>query len=166
MSLPKLSPPPRIKVLEAMGALADGRIEVLQGNFFRVISSDGSRVYNVYVEEFSRGMFRACSTDNGTVYRGYVGYPIISAMMLLGYLRRDEDVERALSGIPWRKLNEELKKYALVESEVMRSVSFKGVSQARIRTFVDVVMEKLRSLTILHDTSLCGASGEEEESPS
>lgn len=163
MALSRLSLPPRIKVMEALGALADGRVERVQESSFRVVSSDGSRVYRVYVERTGQGVFRACSTDNGTVYRGYIGYPIISVMMLLGYVRRDRDVERALAGVPWRKLNEELKRYALVESEVLKSAASKGTSPERVNAAVSKVMEDLRGLTLLFDPSACGVSDEKGE---
>lgn len=160
MSLPRLSLPPRIKVMEALGALADGRVERTEGNLFRVVSSDGSRTYSVYVEEVGAGRFKVCSTDNGTVYRGYAGYPILAAMMLLGYLRRDPDVERALAGIPWRRLNEELKRYHLVEAEVLRTVSSRGVSPERVKAVVERTMAELRGFALLYEPSMCGAVSE------
>ncbi|MEM2007212.1 MAG: hypothetical protein QW154_06210 [Sulfolobales archaeon] len=163
MALTKLSLPPKIKVLEAMGALADGRIERVGGSSFRVVSSDGTRVYQVYVEMVEQGRFRVCSTDNGTVYRGYAGYPILSVLMVLGYLRRDVDVERALAGIPWRKLNESLKRYALVESEVLKLATSRGVSSSRVNTVVAKVMDELKNLTLLLDSSACSGADYEKE---
>lgn len=159
----RLSLPPRIKVLEALGALADGRVKREGENFFSVISSDSSRTYKVYVERVGQREFRACSTDNGTMFRRYVGYPIISVMMLLGYLRRDPDVERALSNIPWRKLNETLKKYALVENEVMKVVSSRGVNPRTVYATVSRVMAELGDLIITLDEKICGADIAEKE---
>ncbi len=160
----RLSLPPRIKVLEALGALADGRVRKESENFFSVVSSDGSRTYRVYVERVGQREFRACSTDNGTVFRRYVGYPIISVMMLLGYLRRDLEVEKALSSIPWRRLNETLKKYALVENEVMKVVSSRGVNPRVVYATVSRVMTELGELIITLDEKICGAGIAEEES--
>jgi hypothetical protein len=159
----RLSLPPRIKILEALGALADGRVKEEGENFFSVVSSDGSRTYRVYVEKVGQREFRACSTDNGTVYRGYVGYPIISAMMLLGHLERNLEVEKALSGIPWRKLNETLKKYALVENEIMKTVSSRGVSPKSVYAVVSKVMSELGKLVITLDEKVCGADVAKEE---
>ncbi|MCS7099635.1 MAG: hypothetical protein RMH84_06920 [Sulfolobales archaeon] len=162
MDLPRLSIPPRIKVLEALGALADGRVRRVRENLFEVASSDSSRKYSVYVERIGFREFRACSTDNGTVYRGYIGYPIIAVMAYSGYIRRDRDVEKALSGIPWRKLNEELRKYALVESEVLKLVSSRGVNPRSVSYAVEKTMEELRKLAVFFDSSVCGVSREEE----
>lgn len=162
MDLPKLSTPPRIKVLEALGALADGRVRRVRENLFEVTSSDGSRKYSVYIERIGFREFRACSTDNGTVYRGYVGYPVIAVMAYSGYVRRDRDVEKALSGIPWRRLNEELKKYALVESEVLKLASSRGADPRSVSYVVEKIMEELRKLVVFFDSSVCGAAHEEE----
>jgi len=163
MELRRLSAPPRVKVLEALGALADGRVAEEGGGRFRVTSSDGSRSYSVYVEPRGRGKFVACSTDNGTVFRGYVGYPIISVLMALGYLPRDEVVERALSGIPWRKLNESLKRYYLVEREALRVASAKGVASSRVEQLVSRVLSTLERYELLYDPSACGAAHGEAE---
>ncbi|MEM1931397.1 MAG: hypothetical protein QW780_02135 [Sulfolobales archaeon] len=163
MTLNKLSLPPRIKVMEAMGALADGRIESVGGSLFKVVSSDRTRTYRVYVEMIEQGRFRVCSTDNGTVYRGYSGYPILSVLMVLGYLHRDVEVERALAGIPWRRLNESLKKYTLVESEVLKLATSRGVSPSRVNAAVAKVLENLKNLTLLFDPSACGGVDYEKE---
>jgi len=163
MTLTKLSLPPRVKIMEAMGALADGRIERIGGSSFKVVSSDRTRVYQVYVEVVEQGRFRVCSTDNGTVYRGYSGYPILSVLMVLGYLHRDVEVERALAGIPWRKLNESLKRYALVESEVLKLATSRGVSSSRVKASIAKVVEDLKNLTLLFDPSACGGVDYEKE---
>jgi hypothetical protein len=137
--------PPRIKVLEALGAIADGRVKKLAPHSYRVISSEGDRTYRVYVD-VARGI--AYSDDNGTRFRGYVGYPIIAALMLEGVLPFDKRIAEALKGIPWRKLNETLKRYALVEIEVKKHAKAKGVEPREIDEFVENVMEKLSSLKL------------------
>ncbi|MCX8185209.1 MAG: hypothetical protein RMI56_04150 [Sulfolobales archaeon] len=163
MGLPKLSIPPRVKVLEALGALADGRARRVQSDLFEVTSSDSSRTYRVYVKRVGLKEYIVCSTDNGTVYRGYVGYPIIAVMALNGYLSRDRDVEETLSGIPWRKLNEELRKYVLVESEALKIASSRGIDPRVVSSTVEKVIEELKKLTIFFDPSACGVSHEEKE---
>ncbi len=60
------------------------------------------------------------STDNGTVHRGYVGYPIISFLMVKRLLPINEELMNSLKGIPWRKLNEEYKSYAKVMDVIIK----------------------------------------------
>lgn len=90
----------------------------------------------------------ACSTDNGTKYRGYVGYPIISVLMMEGVLPYREDVAKALAGIDWKALNEKYKKYAIVEEEVKKIASQKGVPEDVIEGFKNDVYARLKSLKI------------------
>ncbi|AEM39473.1 hypothetical protein Pyrfu_1616 [Pyrolobus fumarii 1A] len=145
--MPTLRLPPRIKVLEALGAIADGRVECVNDKcvFARVASSEGDRVYRVYVD-VEKGV--AYSDDNGTRLRGYVGYPLIAVLMLQGVLPFDERLSEALKGVPWRRLNEKYKRYAIVEDVVKRIASERGVKPEEIERFLHRVMEKLRSLRL------------------
>ncbi|WFO75534.1 hypothetical protein J4526_01150 [Desulfurococcaceae archaeon MEX13E-LK6-19] len=145
--------PPRIKVLEALGAIADGRIKV-RNDEAEVVSSNGERVYRVIVSRDGR----VYSNDNGTYYRGYVGYPIIAFLMLKGILPYDEKISKALAGIPWKELNETYKKYAIVEEIVLRQAEEKGVSRQSVLDFVNIVLKKLSSLRLVYDESLAKQS--------
>jgi len=156
--LRRLRLPPRIKVLEAAGALGDGRVEAWDdGGVWRgrVVSSTGERVYRVAVVlEGGRG--RAYSDDNGTRLRGYVGYPIIALLMLKGVLPRDPEVEGALSGVAWKRLNEKYRRYWLVEKIVLGWAERRGVPRDRVLGFVGRVMEALGGLELYFDESLAG----------
>jgi len=146
-----LSLPPKIKVLEALGAIADNRIKNLGKNLYEVISSEGDRKYKVYV---NLSLSEACSTDNGTTYRDYVGYPIIAVLMLEGVLPYDEELSRALAGIKWRELNTKYKNYAIVENIVKREVTGRGVSEVRLEGFSESVLAKLRAIK-LRKSNVC-----------
>ena len=134
--------PPKIKVLEALGAIADGRVRV-SGSEAEVTSSEGDKLYRVCVD-LEKGI--ANSTDNGTKYRGYVGYPIIAVLMLKGALPYDEKIVQALKGIPWKKLNEKYKKYAKVMELIFEELSRKGIEREHVEKFIDKVIEELRRL--------------------
>ncbi|MCI4465011.1 MAG: hypothetical protein JHC22_04380 [Thermoproteus sp.] len=135
--------PPRIKILEALSAIADGRIKLLGEKDAEVVSSDGTRTYRVYVD---LGRRAAYSDDNGTVYRGYVGYPIISFLMARGVLPVDERLSQALKGIPWRKLNEQYKRYDAVMELVKAQLKDRGISGDEVERYIDAVMERLKGL--------------------
>ncbi|BBL46768.1 hypothetical protein [Metallosphaera sedula] len=136
----RLRQPPRIKVLEALGAIADQRVRKVDDHY-EVISSEGDRKYTVSVEGNN-----VSSDDNGTRFRNYVGYPIIAVLMLEGRLPYDEELAKALAGIPWRKLNEEMKDYSKVEEIVLKRAEEKGVKRERVEEFVNRVMENVRRL--------------------
>jgi len=135
--------PPRIKILEALSAIADGRIKLLGEKDAEVVSSDGARTYRVYVD---LGRRAAYSDDNGTVYRGYVGYPIISFLMARGVLPVDERLGQALKGIPWRKLNEQYKRYDAVMELVKAQLKDRGIPGDEVERYIDAVMERLKGL--------------------
>jgi hypothetical protein len=138
--------PPRIKILEAAGAVADGRIMRLGDKTFKVVSSEGDRTYTVYVD-LEKG--EACSTDNGTTYRNYVGYPIISSLFVLGKLPYDAEIGKSLTKIDWRYLNETLKNYALVEEKVKEIAKGRGVAPELIDKYVDEVYTQLRKMKLI-----------------
>ena len=152
IAMPKyLRQPPRIKILEALGALADGRVKHLNDKKAIVVSSDGTRKYTVIVDYETR---RVYSDDNGTKLRGYVGYPIIALLMEKGVLPFNERFAQALKGIPWKKLNETYKKYAIVEEIVKKKAMEKGVMPSELDQFVEKAMKILRSLKLVYDEKL------------
>lgn len=140
--------PPRIKVLEALGSIADNRIRKIDDRHYEVVSSDGTRKYRVYVD---LEIGRVYSDDNGTKLKGYVGYPIIAILMLNKRLPYNEKIANALKGIPWKKLNEMYKKYAVVESIVKEIARRKGVSPHEIDVFVREVLAKLKSMKLYYE---------------
>ncbi len=146
-----LRSPPRIKILEALGAIADKRIKLIDERRAEVISSDGTRKYTVIVDYNARRVF---SNDNGTRFRGYVGYPIIAFLMLKGILPFDERLAQALKDIPWKKLNETYKRYAIVEEIVKKKALEKGVMPSELDAFVEKSMRLLRSLKLVFDEKL------------
>ena len=147
----RLRLPPRIKVLEALGAIADKRINIIDSYRAKVVSSDGSRIYTVIVD-LAKGF--VYSDDNGTKYRGYVGYPIIAFLMLQGVLPFDRKISEALRGIQWRKLNEKYKKYIIVEAIVKDIAKNNGVDPHTIDLFVNSVMNHLRKMSLVYEEKL------------
>ena len=140
-----LKMPPRIKVLEAVGSLADGRVKLLDEKKAQVTSSLGDKTYTVAVDIEKR---LAYSDDNGTRYRGYVGYPIIAVLMKKGVLSYNERIAEALKGIKWKTLNERYKKYWLVEKIVKNIARRRGVEPGEIDEYVEQVLSQLNQLEL------------------
>lgn len=134
--------PPRVKVLEALGCIGDGRIEFTGEREARVVGSDGQRVYRVVWD----GKLGIASNDNGSVYRGYLGYPSIAFLMLKGVLPFDAKLAEALKGIPWRELNEKFKSYRDTENYVKDVLRQRGVSWAYVEAFVSKVLGEIERL--------------------
>ncbi len=134
--------PPRVKVLEALGCIGDGRIEFIGEREARVTGSDGQRVYRVVWD----GKLGIVSNDNGSVYRGYLGYPSIAFLMLKGVLPFDPKLAEALKGIPWRELNEKFKSYRETENYVRELLSQRGVNWAYVEAFMRKVLGEIEKL--------------------
>jgi len=132
--------PPRIKVLEAFGAVVDGRVRLVGEGRCEVVSSEGDRVYNVVVE----GGF-VYSNDNGTLYRGYVGYPILACLMAEGKLPIDAELGEKLRGVPWRRLNEQYKRY---EEVLQRIYAERGIERERAEAYIDAVLRRLAAMRL------------------
>jgi len=154
LSLKLLSKPPRIKVLEAIGAIGDGRIKMVGANKALVTSSTGEKEYTVVAVKEGVDTFRVFSNDNGTVFKSYIGYPIISLLILMGELPLDNTIAKALSGIPWKELNEKYQKYAVVENIVISRAERLGVPRTTIDEYVNIVYKKLGLIKVYFDESL------------
>ncbi|RLE80675.1 MAG: hypothetical protein DRJ51_05375 [Thermoprotei archaeon] len=137
--------PPRIKVLEALGSIADERVKFISNNEARVTSSTGERVYTVKWD----GGRAIVSDDNGSVYRGYLGYPSIAFLMLKGVLPYNEKLARALKGIPWKRLNEKYKSYAVVERIIKSRLKKRGIDEREVDDFIGEVLEKISELKFI-----------------
>ncbi len=156
MLLIKLKMPPKIKILEAAGAIADGRITIEKANdetiIAKVISSEKDKTYKVIIKK-ANDDYIVYSDDNGTKLRGYIGYPIISVMMLTGLLSRDQNVEDALKEIEWRKLNETYKKYYVVEEIVLKKAEPK-LPRSYILDFRNNILNELEKIKVFYDENL------------
>jgi hypothetical protein len=152
--------PPKIKVLEAAGSIADGRVRVLEDRGSKVVavveSSMGDRSYNVVIEITGPKSIVASSDDNGTRFRGYIGYPIISLLMIKGLIPRDQEVEEALKGIPWRVLNERYKSYERVLEEII--VRVKATRGERLVSKVRDYMENVMNILSKYEVYSRGGS--------
>ncbi len=145
-----LRKPPRIKVLEAIGSLGDGRVRMISEECAEVTSSRRDKTYKVVVLPDNR----VYSSDNGTRLRGYIGYPIIAFLMKKGVIPIDREVMKAMTGVPWKDLNEKYKRYAIVEDIVLRRAERMGVAREIIYDYINIVMKKLSLMKLVYDESL------------
>ena len=73
--------PPIIKIYEALGAVADNRVE-LSENTAKVFSSSGNKFYDVSYDRDSNSIM---TNDNGSYWKGYLGYPAIRTSSSMVY---------------------------------------------------------------------------------
>lgn len=103
MTLWKL--PPIIKVYEALGSIADKRLEI-DGNNAKVYSSSGNKHYTVTYDPDTNSIM--CN-DNGSFWQGYLGYPAIAYLMQAGIIPYSPNLAELLKDIKWKDINTEFK---------------------------------------------------------
>lgn len=97
--------PPIIKIYEALGSVADGRVEI-EGNSGKVFSSTGNKFYEVTYDPDSKSIM---TNDNGSFWQGYLGYPAIAFLMKEGPLSYEEEIGNMLKGVLWKDINQKFK---------------------------------------------------------
>jgi|SRR3989344_3605256 len=101
----KWKQPDDIKIYEALGAVADGRIQV-EGNTAKVYSSTGNKYYDV---EYNPDLNAIMANDNGSYWKGYLGYPSICLLLVLDVLPYQEAIGNLLKGVAWKDINTKFK---------------------------------------------------------
>lgn len=101
----KWEKPPIIKIYEALGAVADGRVEA-EGNTAKVYSSSRNKFYGVAYDRQAQAIM---TNDNGSYWKGYLGYPAIAFLLQTGVLPYEEKLGQMLKGIAWKDINQKFK---------------------------------------------------------
>jgi len=101
----KWKQPPITKIYEALGTVADGRVEVA-GNTAKVYSSSGNKYYDVVYDPNKREIM---VNDNASYWIGYLGYPAIAFLMKIGVLSYDPKLGNLLKSVAWKDINQKFK---------------------------------------------------------
>ncbi|MFI7116121.1 hypothetical protein [Amycolatopsis sp. NPDC049868] len=138
-------PSPVIKIYEALGAVADGRVEI-DGDTARVTSSDKAKTYDVRHDPAAGSI---TANDNGSYWQGYLGYPGIAYLMERGVLAYDSGLTAGLAGVPWKELATRYRNdWAKVEKHVREDLSGKGVDLDRFDAGLAEISSRLEELAL------------------
>jgi hypothetical protein len=138
--------PPRAKVFEAFTAVADGRVRIAGPGSAAVISSSGDKTYDVEWDEDGRTV---TANDNASYWQGYVGYPIVAALLLLGRLHADDAAVNAMAGVAWHDLNRRFRRdYEAALSQVLGELATRGGDPALVEHEVAAVLRQLSALDL------------------
>ena len=139
--------PPLLKIYEAFGALADGRVRQEDESHASVLSSDLTKTYQVDISGEDRVI---SSNDNASYWQGYLGYPAIAVMLVRGLCPVRAEVISALAGISWNELNRSFRNdYSRTIAEVMRRAEERGFDSKIIAAEAEAVLSKLREFAPL-----------------
>lgn len=144
--MPEWKIPPKAKVYEALGAVADGRVHLLGPRRAEVASSSGERTYSLTWSE-DAGTFS--SNDNASYWHNSMGYPIIAVLLARGQLDYDPALAVALAGIPWKRLVDANRHdYDQAVEVALRGIEERGGDRAAITAHVDAIYEQLGNLKL------------------
>lgn len=136
--------PPKAKVYEALGALADGRVHLLGPTKAEVASSTGERTYTVTWSDDGRTF---SSNDNASYWHGSLGYPVIAVLLARGQLRYDPALAAPLAGIAWKRLVDGARHdYGRALVAALRGVQEAGGDIAAITAQAEAIYEALDEL--------------------
>lgn len=137
--------PPKIKIYEALGCIADGRMSI-EGNTAKVYSSSGNKFYTVVYDPDKNAIM---ANDNGSYWRGYLGYPAIAFLMQSGVISFDAVFAEALKGIHWKNVNIKFKNdFDKTVEYVHELLESKGVSLADFLKEVDRIFNQIEKLNL------------------
>ncbi len=142
--------PPKIKIYEALGCVADGRIERVGEGEARVYSSSRGKFYTVTYDAESRSIM---ANDNGSYWQGYLGYPAIAFLMSIGVVRFSLEYAEALKDIAWKDINTKFKNDFDKTVEHIHSIlQIKGILIQEFLLEIDDILHQVEML----DLSLLG----------
>lgn len=137
--------PPKIKIYEALSAVADGRVTLTGPTSAVVRSSTGEKLYHVAWSED----LCISSDDPASRWQGYLGYPIIAVLLQLGKLPYDQERAKLLAGIPWRAINTRFKRdYEQALAYVLEQIEARGGSREELAAEVERIYASLKQLKL------------------
>lgn len=140
-----------IKIYEALGCIADKRLEIisLEG---KVYSSSRGKCYSIIYEPNSNSIM--CN-DNSSYYISGLGYPAIAYLMKIGELDFSEEYSNALKGIHWKNLNSKFDRnkgigvpdydFDAVIKEINLIIKKKEINLIEFQNYIKRVLKQIKS---------------------
>ncbi len=139
-------PAPIIKLYEALGSLADGRLEV-SNNTAKVYSSSGNKYYDVVYDPAANAI---TANDNGSYWVGYLGYPSIALLLDKGVVNYDRDLPEYFKGFAWKDINQKFKNdFGKTQDFIDAQIEEKhGISREKLHATLDDILRELTELKL------------------
>lgn len=139
--------PSKTKIYEALGTVADDRVEV-SGNSAKVYSSSRNKFYDISYDPDKKAIM---ANDNSSYWTGDLGYPSVAYLMKTGVLSYRADLGLIMKGISWKDINQKFKNDFAKALDFILSAKTEA-ERAALKEFVDKVYEEIKTL----DLSLLG----------
>lgn len=138
--------PKRKHVYEALGCIADNRIEVDLNDGAKVYSSSRNKHYNVKLDPKTNSIM---ANDNTSYYTDTLSYPCIALLIIKGIVNLDKDFANFLKGIKWKDINQKFKNdYDKTEAYVGDLMKERDLSFDELNKEVDKINQQLLKLKV------------------
>ena len=131
------------KIYEALGTIADGRME-MTGNAAKSYSSTRNKFYTITYDPEKNAIM---SNDNSSYYKGELGYPSIALLMKLGVLSYDKECADILKGVAWKDINQKFKNDFEKALDFILSTKTEE-ERMRLREFAEKVYVEIKKLNL------------------
>lgn len=140
----KWLPIPSTKIYESLGAVADGRVEVVTPNSAKVYSSTRNKFYYVMYDPAKQAIM---SNDNASYWKETLGYPAVAFLMKIGVVSYDQGMCDLLKAVPWKDINQKFKND--FEKALAYILSSKTEEQrSALSNFVEKVLGEVNALNL------------------
>ncbi len=137
--------PPIIKIYEALGAVADGRIQI-NGNAAQCFSSSGNKYYDVTFDPKKNAIM---TNDNGSYWKDYVGYPAIAFLLSKNILPYREEFGTLLKGIAWKDVNQQFKNdFGKTLEFIIKDLD--ETKREELNAYVEALLSDLKEMQLEH----------------
>ena len=138
-------PTPKVKIYEALGAVADERLFDLKDDSVNVYSSRRDKFYHV---KFNQKENAITSNDNSSYYVGYLGYPGISFLLARGLLDYQPALAGLLKNVEWKEINQKYKNdfEKALELEVLHDFSDKDKN--RLNDYTESLITSFNKMSL------------------
>jgi hypothetical protein len=137
--------PPKIKIYEALGCLADRRIKK-ENNEIHIYSSSKNKFYTIQYSEKQNAIM---SNDNGSYWIGYLGYPSIAYLMHIGKIKSSDKFLPSLKNIKWKDINQKFKNdFSKTEELIRNSIALQGINLKEIDEEINYILSQIKKLNL------------------
>lgn len=137
--------PPLIKIYEALGCIADNRIDV-NGDEAKVYSSSRGKYYEV---KYFPQKNAISSNDNASYYMDYLGYPAVAYLLKMGKLSYSPSLAQAFLDVKWKDLNVKFRNdFFKTQEYVLHAAEEKGFSRMELVNEAENIFAQLKKLAL------------------
>ncbi len=161
--------PPEFKAYEALGALADGRIELVQQqsvfpdktnneiaqenftNHLHIIEArqHSSTKNKFYTIKYSPETSQIMANDNATWFVGYLGYPALTLLLFIDKIKFKKEIVSFFKNIPFKEINQKNKNsFTKTQLEIDKILLERGLDLELLKQEIKQIFQQFAALAL------------------